>query len=113
MRCCAGERCRAGVSRRAARRHGYQSSRWCQDPSYGCRIPTEPSTTGESGFRDRARVDGHQFAPSPRPAEIRILLQSYDEGLEFPCLMSHWRTWSTFTTFKAEIGITIQGFSVT
>ena len=39
--------------------------------------------------------------------------KSYDEGLEFPCLMSHWRTWSTFTTFKALMGMTIQGFSVT
>ena len=76
-------------------------------------MPTEDSTTGESGFRDRARVDGHQFTPSPRPAETRLLLQSYDEGLEFPCLMSHWRTWSTFTTFSAEMGMTIQGFSVT
>jgi hypothetical protein len=64
---------------------------------------------GRVRFRDRARVDGRLFTPSLRPATNK----SYDEGLEFPCLMSHWRTWSTFTTFSAEIGITIQGFSVT
>ena len=53
-----------------------------------------------------------QGTPSPRPTETTNY-KSYDEGLEFPCLMSHWRTWSTFTTFSAEIGMTIQGFSVT
>ena len=101
-----GERCRARVSGRAARRHG-------TSPPVGAGIRrTDVGSRRrprQSSFRDRARVDGRLFTPSLRPATNK----SYDEGLEFPCLMSHWRTWSTFTTFKAEIGITIQGFSVT
>jgi len=64
----------------------HQSSRRCRYPSYGCRIPTEASTTGESRFRDRARVDGHQFAPSPRPAETRLLLQILRRGFGIPLL---------------------------
>ena len=60
--------------------------------------------------RPRARRTG---AYSRHRRDPRYYYKSYDEGLEFPCLMSHWRTWSTFTTFKALIGMTIQGFSVT
>jgi len=59
--------------------------------------------------RARRRAPVRAAAATPQ----RLLLQSYDEGFEFPCLMSHWRTWSTFTTLSAEIGMTIQGFSVT
>ena len=89
----------------------HQSSRRCRYSSYGCQTPTEPSTTGESRFHDRAtvpRVRTDAVAATPQTTN-----NPYDEGLEFPCLMSHWRTWSTFTTFKALMGMTIQGFSVT
>ena len=57
--------------------------------------------------------DGPRVRPDAVAATTDYYYKSYDEGLEFPCLMSHWRTWSTFTTLRAEIGMTIQGFSVT
>ena len=81
-------------------------------PIFVVRMPDPDGGVAESGSQE-----GRATAPRVRTDAVaatqKILLQSYDEGLEFPCLMSHWRTWSTFTTFRAEMGMTIQGFSVT
>ena len=67
-----------------ARGTTHQSSRRRRNSSYGCRIPAEVSTPGESGFRDRARGDGHQFAPSPRPTETTTTILR--RGLGIPLL---------------------------
>ena len=75
----------------------------------------EGCLAGGSRFQGRARdgaAQGHAVA-APHRDYYYYYYKSYDDGFEFPCLMSHWRTWSTFTTLRAEIGMTIQGFSVT
>ena len=76
-------------------------------------MPTEDCRASPGSEKAARRRRESARTPSPRPHRDYYYYKSYDEGLEFPCLMSHWRTWSTFTTFSAQIGITIQGFSVT
>ena len=115
---------RAGLCACASESAAGPGSRGARPDATAPVLPSVPIFAVRMPDPDGALDDGRVRFPRPRArrqAPIHAIAathrdyyyKSYDEGFEFPCLMSHWRTWSTFTTLRALMGITIQGFSVT